>query len=74
MTITADMAKQRRSRRIPTAKQLCTLREKLGLTQEEMAGRFNVPRLTYQGWERNRATPPGPAAIVYEILLGSISQ
>ena len=70
MTITADMPKKRRKARvpIPTAKQLTDLKEHLNLTIQQMADEFNVPSSTFQAWLYGTATPPGPAAIIYQLL------
>jgi transcriptional regulator with XRE-family HTH domain len=42
----------------PKGLDLKAFRERLKLTQEEMAAELDVPKPTYQGWEIRRTEPP----------------
>jgi len=54
-----------RLRRVPRVK---TLRRALGLTQEEFAARYQIPRGTLRDWEQGR-TEPGQPARAYRTVI-----
>jgi putative transcriptional regulator len=54
-----------RMRPVPRAK---TLRRALGLTQEEFAARFQIPRGTLRDWEQGGAEPDQPARSYLRVI------
>jgi putative transcriptional regulator len=46
---------------VPAKVDVRATREKLGLTQEEFAGRFGFSINTLRHWEQGKRTPEGPA-------------
>jgi putative transcriptional regulator len=52
-------------RHIPRAK---TLRRALGLTQEEFAGRYQIPICTLRDWEQGRSEPDQPARAYLTVI------
>lgn len=44
------------------------IRERLNLTQEEFAARFDVPLGTLRDWERGARTPSGPARTLLRVI------
>jgi putative transcriptional regulator len=57
----------RTARRVPRVK---TLRRALGLTQEEFAGRYQIPLGTLRDWEQGRTEPDGPARAYLKAIAG----
>jgi putative transcriptional regulator len=55
----------RRARKVPRAK---TLRRALGLTQEEFAGRYQIPIGTLRDWEQGRSEPDQPARAYLTVI------
>jgi putative transcriptional regulator len=47
-----------------------TLRRALGLTQEEFAGRYQIPLGTLRDWEQGRAEPDQPARAYLKAIAG----
>jgi putative transcriptional regulator len=54
-----------RARKVPRAK---TLRRALGLTQEEFAGRYQIPIGTLRDWEQGRSEPDQPARAYLTVI------
>src|SRR5690348_16722704 len=44
------------------------LRERLGLSQEEFAERFQISLRTIQEWEQHRRSPEGPALTLLRVI------
>lgn len=44
------------------------LRVRLGITQEEFAGRYGVDVATLRNWEQGRTKPEGPAATLLQLI------
>lgn len=45
-----------------------TVRERLGLSQQEFAARFHLSLRTVQEWEQRRRMPDGPARALLQII------
>jgi len=45
-----------------------SLRERLGLSQEEFAERFQISLRTIQEWEQRRRVPEGPALTLLRVI------
>jgi putative transcriptional regulator len=45
-----------------------TLRQALGLTQEEFATRFHIPLGTLRDWEQGRTEPDQPARAFLKVI------
>ena len=56
-----------RLRRVPRVK---SLRRALGLTQEEFAGRFQIPLGTLRDWEQGKTEPDQAAAAYLGVIAG----
>jgi len=54
-----------RMRPVPDVK---AIRERLRLTQEQFAARFDVPLGTLRDWERGARTPTGPARTLLRVI------
>jgi putative transcriptional regulator len=54
-----------RMKRISPAK---FLRRRLGLTQEEFAGRYQIPVGTLRDWEQHRSEPDAPARAYLKVI------
>jgi putative transcriptional regulator len=54
-----------RMKPVPRAK---TLRRVLGLTQEEFAGRYQIPLGTLRDWEQGRSEPDQPARAYLAVI------
>ncbi len=52
----------------PMARKCRALRERLNLTQQEMAEKFRISLRTWQNWEAGINEPPGPVTILMEQL------
>ena len=63
--LTAD--RMARLHPVPRAK---TLRRALGLTQEEFAGRYQIPIGSLRDWEQGRAEPDQPARAYLKAIAG----
>jgi putative transcriptional regulator len=46
---------------VPDAVDVCSIRQKVGITQEAFARHFGVSRRTVQDWEQRHRHPSGPA-------------
>lgn len=44
------------------------LRARLGISQEEFAGRFGLDVATVRNWEQGRTNPDGPAAALLQLI------
>src|SRR5262249_8802354 len=44
------------------------IRERLGLSQAQFAGRFGIPLSTLQDWEQGRRKPEGPARVLLLVI------
>lgn len=44
------------------------VRKRLGMTQEEFAGRFGVPKATVADWEQGRRSPAGAARTLLTVI------
>jgi DNA-binding transcriptional regulator YiaG len=44
------------------------LRTRLGITQEEFAGRYGLDVATLRNWEQGRTEPEGPAAALLQLI------
>lgn len=55
--------------RVPERVDVRAIREKLGLTQEEFAGRFGFSINTLRHWEQGKRQPEGPAR-AYLVVIG----
>jgi DNA-binding transcriptional regulator YiaG len=44
------------------------LRARLGISQEEFAGRYGLDVATVRNWEQGRTTPDGPAAALLQLI------
>lgn len=51
-----------------TGPELRAIRDRLGLTQEQMAQQLNTPYKTYQGWEIGRRQSPGCLVVALRVL------
>ena len=54
--------------RIPTAKQIKAIRERLGLSVEEAAERVGTTRPQWVNWESGKRTPSRQSAILIRLL------
>ena len=45
-----------------------SIRERLGLSQEEFATRFHLSLRTVQEWEQRRRVPEGPARVLLQVI------
>ncbi|MGH6951377.1 MAG: helix-turn-helix domain-containing protein [Vitreimonas sp.] len=52
-------------RRVPQVK---VLRRALGITQEEFAGRYQIPLGTLRDWEQGRSQPDQPARAYLKVI------
>jgi putative transcriptional regulator len=52
----------------PTEVNARRIRQKLGLTREQFAGRFALPLGTVRDWEQHRRTPEGPARVLLTVI------
>lgn len=44
------------------------LRARLGISQEDFAGRYGLDVATVRNWEQGRTTPDGPAALLLQLI------
>jgi DNA-binding transcriptional regulator YiaG len=51
-----------------TAAEIRTIRERLGMTQQDFADRIHVTREAVAQWETDRCTPRGPAEFLIRQL------
>ncbi len=56
------------SGRVRPAVNVKRLRESLGLTQDEFAGRYRIPVGTLRDWEQRRKRPDAPARAYLEVI------
>jgi putative transcriptional regulator len=61
--MTEEQLKQ--MKRVPRVR---TLRRALGLTQEEFAGRYDIPLGTLRDWEQGRTEPDQPARAYLKVI------
>lgn len=52
----------------PPEVDLKTIRNRLGLTQEEFAVRFGLPLANVRNWEQNRVTPDDAARTLLAVI------
>lgn len=52
----------------PRAVDVKTLRARLGISQEEFAGRYGIDVATLRNWEQGRTMPAGPAAVLLQLI------
>jgi putative transcriptional regulator len=55
---------QLRARRVDVK----ALRARLGVSQEDFAGRYGLDVATVRNWEQGRTTPDGPAARLLQLI------
>lgn len=52
----------------PTAKELRTVREELGMSQSEFAEAFHLSKRTVENWEQDSKLPSGAGAVLFWLI------
>jgi putative transcriptional regulator len=53
---------------VPDEIDVCSLRRKVGMSQEQFARHFGVSKRTVQDWEQRRRRPEGPARAFLRVI------
>ena len=54
--------------RVPESVDVSSVRQSLGMSQDEFAARFGISPATLRNWEQGRRQPEGPAKVLLNII------